>query len=140
MFRSAGRRRVVIWLVLGISLLFVLAMLVVVRPLGPPDGGLSESEAVKIARSNTYSTTPAHVTIARPAHFSEFANGSQTVAPDKWVWAISFTGTFPPASCGPKPLQPGQNAQYPQPQHSELVLIDYFNGDFISASVPSPIQ
>jgi hypothetical protein len=90
--------------------------------------------------ANAYSTTHARVTIARPAHFSEFANGSQTVAPDRWVWAFSFTGTFPPASCGPMPIQPGQTVKCPPPQHSELVLIDYFNGDFISASVPSPIQ
>ena len=137
MFKSAGRR-LRTWLVIG-SLLVVLAVLAVGRLLGAPDGGLSESDADKIALANAYSTTPAQVTIARPAHFSEFANGSQTVAPDKWVWAVSITGTFPPASCGPKPIQPGRQASCPPPQHSELVLIDYFNGDFISASVPSPI-
>jgi hypothetical protein len=132
-------RRPLAWAVsvlLGVLLLILLLGIL----LGPPYGGLSQAAAEKIAMANTYSTTPAHVTIARPGHFSEFANGSQAVAPDRWVWAISFSGTFPPASCGPKPIQPGLTAKCPAPQHSELVLIDYFNGDFISASVPSPIQ
>ncbi len=88
--------------------------------------------------TNAYSTTPALVTRARAARFSDFAHGDQTVAPGRWVWAVYFAGTFPPPSCGPAPM-PGQTVHCPAPQHSELVLIDYFNGQFISASVPAPM-
>lgn len=126
---------------LAIAISAVATLLVVALALnsmiGPPAGGLSQSAAEKIAATSTFSTTSPRVTLARLVRLSEFAQGNQAIGPGKWAWAVYFTGNFPPPSCGPFPLL-GQTAHCPAPEHTELVMIDYFNGRWISTSVPAP--
>jgi hypothetical protein len=108
---------------------------------GPPPTGISESRAVQIAKREVFSTSPLQLTVARRGQLREFRDGASDAAapPNRWVWAVVLSGSFPPASCGPAP-HPGQLRHYcPRPVHSALVVIDYVSGDFVMTSEPSPI-
>jgi hypothetical protein len=133
----ARRRKLLVTALVAIGLLVLIV--VSLRLFRPPDGGISQSAAEKIALAQSYSTTPARVTMAHTGHFRDYSHGDQSVPPDTWVWQVSISGTFPPPSCGPIPITPGQKVTCPPDQHSELVVIDYLTGAFLGASIPSPI-
>ena len=148
--RKRTGRQLVIGLLIAVLcscvcvVVFAIAWLAVKPLLSPPKGGLSQSAAESSAAGEAYSTTPVRVIFARPGRFSQFEGASKTVRPDTWVWAVSFSGTFLADSCGPEPTQPDQTVKCPPPgisapQHTKLVLIDYFSGRLIWASAPSPI-
>jgi len=100
---------------------------------GPPAGGLSKSEAIRIATrdARSASATPPHLILVRRGQWREFRDGAgDEAAPDRWVWAVVFTG-----------LYPGQGGPRSEPHfsHSRLVVIDYLSGAFVMAEEPSPI-
>jgi hypothetical protein len=107
---------------------------------GPPAGGLSESEAIKIASRDAQSasiTTP-HLVLVRHGQWSEFRDGAgDETSPNRWVWAMVFSGLYQ-GSGGP-PVLDGQPRREPVFVHSRLVVLDYVTGQFVMASEPSPI-
>jgi hypothetical protein len=64
---------------------------------GPPAGGLSESDAIKIASRDAQSasiTTP-HLVLVRRGQWSEFRDGAgDSTSPNRWVWAVVFSGLY----------------------------------------------
>lgn len=108
---------------------------------GPPAGGLSESEAIKIATrdARASSVTAPHLILARRGHLAEFRDGASDAAapPNRWVWAVVFSGQYP-SSGGPF-VPAGERQPGPVFSHSRLVVIDYRTGEFVMAQEPSPI-
>src|SRR5207237_8880767 len=146
--RKAGWRQLVVALLVGglcccVCVVAFGGAALAMQPLfRPPDGGLSQLAAEKIAAGDAYSTTPVRAILSRPARFSEVARGSHAVAPDTWVWAVTFGGTFTADTCGSEPTQSGQALKCPPPgipvpQHSKLGLIDYFSAAQFWDSVPA---
>ena len=107
---------------------------------GPPMGGLSEPEAIKIAARDAQasSATAPHLILARRGRWSEFRDGAgDETSPNRWVWAVVFSGLYQ-GSGGP-PVLDGQPPREPVFVHSRLVVLDYMTGQFVAASEPSPI-
>ena len=100
---------------------------------GAPLGGLTHEQAATAAREAIHEDQVTE-RWALPGPFLLFRAGS-TDAVSPWrrmVWAVSFSGTFQSASCGPAPL-PGQTAHCPSPGHTVNVIVDYVSGEFIQA-------
>lgn len=107
---------------------------------GPPGGGLSQSEATKIASRDAQSasiTTP-HLVLVRRGQWSEFRDGAgDETGRNRWVWAVVFSGLYR-GSGGPLGHD-GRPRREPEFVHSRLVVLDYMTGQFVMASEPSPI-
>jgi photosystem II stability/assembly factor-like uncharacterized protein len=94
----------------------------------PPAGGLSQAAAFAAAR-RAYPDARGVVS-GRVGQIRDFETGQRVVPPDRWVWAVVISGTFP-FSCGPAP-DPGQtHAPCPPPALTKTVLLDYATGKFI---------
>lgn len=97
---------------------------------GPPNGGLTEAQALSAARIAQPDATG--VVSARMGQMREFDTEQQLVAGDRWVWAVVVTGTFP-FSCGPAPL-PGESPHpCPSPATTRTVILDYRSGQFLES-------
>ena len=82
------------------------------------------------------STSPVLFLSSKAAHYGDFSDGGLAVDPNKWVWVVVFSGTFP-SHGGPVP-RPGETPS-PRPDHHTIMeFIDYSSGEFIQASIPSP--
>lgn len=126
--------RVGLGAMVGVSLLIGLCLMAL--EVGLPLGGLTRDQATSVAVHQLTSTTPASAQLAVPGPLVLFRDGAGAAAAPKYrmVWAITFSGTFPPASCGPPP-PPGEQPHCPPPNHTETVVIDYFSGEFIMAEI-----
>lgn len=97
-----------------------------------PAGGISRDHAIGIAARQIPSDPPATVQLASAGPMWKFAADAQT-SPNRFVWAVNFKGTYG-RSCGP------HNPNSPQPRHCApatnlTVILDYFDGSFIMASL-----
>src|SRR5690349_17190467 len=131
------RRRAVTGLVIVIAAaVLVAAGCLGVLEAGIPLGGISRSQAIAIAENRGFLPSDRQLSWAIPGPFTVFQGGgtSEVVPPYHLVWAVTFSGTFAPASCGP--FVPGKAPQCPPPNHTETVVLDYFDGTFIMAHSP----
>jgi hypothetical protein len=116
---------------LVVALVVVIGLLIAPE-IGVPLGGLTHAQASAAAREAIHAGS-ATERWALPGPFLFFRGGSTgAVSPgQRMVWAVSFSGTFPPASCGPVTSQPHQ---CPPPDHTVTVIVDYVSGAFIEAN------
>jgi hypothetical protein len=99
----------------------------------PPVGGISKPEAIAIATHQAYPTSTSQVRSAVPGPLWKFGHDVRS-SPNRWVWAVTFDGSFQPPSCGPY-VPPPAKPRCPLPEHTYVVILDYFTGDFIMASL-----
>jgi hypothetical protein len=120
---------------LGVVILIVVACLIALE-LGLPIGGLSRDQAIRAASRQIASTTPASVRMAIPGPLILLRAGEvDAVSPSyRMVWAITFNGTYEPASCGPFSIT-GSTQRCPPSDHTATVYVDYVNGTFIMATI-----
>jgi hypothetical protein len=130
------RRIVLVGLGVAVGVSLLMGLCLVTLKLGLPLGGLTRDQATSAAAHRLSSTTSTSAQWAVPGPLVFFRDGAGDAAAPKYrlVWAITFSGTFPPASCGPAP-SPGQQPRCPSPNHTETVVIDYFSGEFIMAEI-----
>jgi hypothetical protein len=105
---------------------------------GGPGPGLSQAQAVKVARVDAQqaSSTPVTFVSAASGPFSEFA-ASAVTDPGREVWAVVFRGTFPPVSCGPAAVPPATQAPCPAGNATIQIVIDYVTGKWILSETPA---
>jgi hypothetical protein len=115
----------------AVVLIVTIGLMIAVE-VGAPLGGLTHGQASSAAREAIHAG-PVTERLALPGLFLFFRDGSNdAVSPwRRMVWAVSFTGTFPPASCGPVTSQPHH---CPPPDHTVTVIVDYASGEFIEAN------
>lgn len=154
MKRAGPRVALVLLLIVAIGMGGTLLMLrgsvgLVVRSVAPcpagrasgpaPDHGpISQREVIAIACAQApSSTTPRRVLSVTSGILSGFMSGSTPagISPNRRVWAVLLSGTFPPASCGP-PAPRGTHHSCPSPEHTAHVVLDYHTGKFLTGSVP----
>jgi hypothetical protein len=104
----------------------------VMLQVGLPAGGLSRDRAIDMASRQVHSTSPTQISFANAGPLLMFGTDVSS-SPSRLVWAVNFSGTFPPSSCGP--YIPNAKPHCPPPNHHELVVLDYFDGTFIYASL-----
>jgi hypothetical protein len=100
-------------------------------------GGLSQHQAAVRATkfAQQMSTTPVTFVAATSGHLGDF--GVDYPSPDTAVWAVTFDGTFPPASCGPAVL-PGQSPHVcPAGNTTARVYLNYISGALILMGTPA---
>ena len=102
--------------------------------------GTGREEAVRRAWQEAHGDVTAVVS-AESGPYADFvdAESSPVVDSSHDVWAVVFSGTFPPASCGPARLDGEEGVACPAPNTSMLVILDYDTGDFIMAAAPAEI-
>jgi hypothetical protein len=124
---------------IGVALIAALVIALLVLS-GPPLGGISKNDAVKIAWHYAGTGGAVKLSTVRAGHFSEFRGSSfNGVTNDNhWVWAVSFSGKWS-GSCT-SPLIPGEDTCNHLANTSALVVLDYFSGDFLLEEIPSPIR
>ena len=127
-----ARRATVELVVLSGVALLLLAYCFVSPEAGAPAGGISRERAIAVAMNQAYSMSRSQVLDATPGPLSEFGHDAKS-SPDRWVWAVTFEGSFEPPSCGP--YRPGPPAPCPIRQHHYQVIVDYFTGQFIMVSL-----
>ena len=98
---------------------------------GAPAGGISRDEAIATAMRQGFPVTRSEVADATPGPLWEFGH-DVTSSPDRWVWAVTFKGSFEPPSCGP--YRPGPPAPCLVRQSHFQVILDYFTGKLVIAS------
>ena len=101
-----------------------------------PSSSVTESEALSVAFRNSASTTPLRVLSVARTTFGAAMPTSAVAPADTPVWALTLSGTFPPASCGP--AEATSHACAP-PATSALVLVDATSGAWLSAETPAPV-
>jgi hypothetical protein len=99
----------------------------------PPVGGISKDQTIAVAMRQVHSTSGSQVRSAEPGQLSKFGHDALS-SPNRWVWAVTFNGKFELGSCGPY-VAPPARPHCPQPEHTYMVILDYFTGDFIMASL-----
>lgn len=106
----------------------------------PPASGLSQSQAIEAARqfAEPHSGSLA-VDSARSGPFVSLGSGIvlQGVPSDHWVWAVTFTGSFPAGCASPSPAGPASAAS-PCPSAiltHDIVVIDYVDGRLLVSSL-----
>jgi hypothetical protein len=94
--------------------------------------GLSQSQAIEIASEHV--PADAHVTSVRSGTFGQFAGQGDLpeVARDRLVWAVAFTRGYQ-GECVISP-----DAQHCPPNATAMVVIDFFNGEFVTSEMPAP--
>ncbi len=99
-----------------------------------PPGGISRDQAIRMAshQGMAQSTTPTEVSWAKAGPLSQFGRDPYS-APNRLVWAITFTGSFRWASCGP--YNPNGPTRCPLPARHATVILDYFSGAFVTGSL-----
>ncbi len=118
------------------AIISVVAATVGILEAGLPVGGLSRNQAIAIADRQVYSEPGKQVRWAVPGPFGLFRDHATDAVspPARLVWAVAFSGTFPPPSCGP--FNPNGNPPHcPPPDHTETIILDYFTGQFIMGSL-----
>jgi hypothetical protein len=115
------------------------AVLSLAAACGSPSGGLSEQQAVSKATTpaQQMSSTPVAFVSAASGHLGDFDSGVRYPSPNTEVWAVTFSGTFPPVGCGPATL-PGQPAHgCPAANTSTRVYLNYTSGALLLESTPA---
>src|SRR5437588_7166389 len=66
-----------------------------------PPGGISRDQAIRMAshQAMVQSTTPTEVSWAKAGPLSQFGRDPYS-SPNRLVWAVDLSGTFPRPSCG----------------------------------------
>ncbi len=104
----------------------------------PANAGISESQAIEVARqqAQVQSSTTVGLMQVKAGKFRDFRGGStDAVAPgDTKVWAITFSGTFM-GSGGPACPSAEACDRTVTYNHTITVILDYSSGAFIMASV-----
>ena len=105
-----------------------------------PRGGLTFAGAIAAAeREGRNLSAAVSVESLEAGHVEEFGSLSGS-PPTRWVWSVVLRGTFGPPSCGALPF-PGSHAACtpPPPATSARLILDYFTGAFLVASIPAPL-
>lgn len=129
-------RRLVVGLVVGLALAACSSPVpsgATTRPLATPapapSGGIPADHAVAIAREHV----PPRLALVgvRAERFEPGAGATtETGAPNRWVWAVTFSGDVTVCS-------PSGSCLSPRPGTS-TVYLDYFTGDFLTTVASSP--
>ena len=101
----------------------------------PPDG-LSGDVAVAAALSHVTATGPVTALSGVAGPYENVVGGASPVAPDRWVWAIVFSGEVRSQGCPPTRSEPVGACGPPAP--TQLIVIDYTDGSFIESDAPAP--
>lgn len=123
------------WLRAAVGVLGLAALLVTALG-GSAGDGLTEQQAVALARAQAQAMSPTPVSLisVSSGRLGAFETGNYEV--DHEVWAVSFSGTFMEASCGP----PGPSPSCPCPNTSIGIFLDVSAGAFVVAEMPAPGQ
>lgn len=101
----------------------------------PPPGGLTSGAAIAQAQQHAEPHDGALAVVsATPGEFRSLGGGivMKDVAPDRWVWAVTFSGSFR-APCG-TPVAGAPGCSSGAVVTHETVVIDYLTGALIVAS------
>ena len=101
----------------------------------PPDG-LSADAAVAAGLSHVTAIGPVTARSGVAGPYENVVGGASPVAPDRWVWAIVFSGDIRSPGCPPPPSEPVGACGPAAP--TQLVVIDYIDGSFIESDAPAP--
>jgi hypothetical protein len=104
-----------------------------------PSGGISADSAVALARTHVTMTTLVDVSagtfatlLGSPGRDHGVGAPIGAASPDRWVWAVTFSGDI--AICNPL-----GSCLSPRPA-TGTVYLDYFTGDFLESSTMSPAR
>lgn len=97
-----------------------------------PNGGLDRAQAIARAMPAVAdSTTPVTVLRAEAVRYRDVVAGVEAAAADRWVWSVTFRGTFPALHC------PSGQATCVGTTSRQLVL-DYVTGEKLREVSPAP--
>ena len=99
-----------------------------------PPGGISRDQAIRMAshQAMVQSTTPTKVSWARAGPLSQFGRDPYS-SPNRLVWAVDLSGTFPRPSCGA--YNPNGPTHCEAQARHATVILDYFSGAFVTGSL-----
>jgi hypothetical protein len=96
-----------------------------------PPAGISEIEAIGKATQVDANLTGSGIVLSAVAgHYADVGPRGGDVAGDRWVWAVTFAGTFVPADCPSGAFCPA----YPS---TELVVLDFGDGSTLIQVSPA---
>jgi hypothetical protein len=110
-----------------------LAVLVLMTACGGSLLGISRQKAVALARVRAQQVSSTPVSLVRAASGPSGAFQTGTPRPHRMVWAVTFSGTFTPPSCGPAGLPPHT---CPLSVHTVRIFLDAGSGAFIFGEYP----
>ncbi|HEV2005120.1 MAG TPA: hypothetical protein VGQ85_00770 [Candidatus Limnocylindrales bacterium] len=100
-----------------------------------PPSGMAESAAIEAAIrvGKGQAIGPVTVTSVVAGPYVVVGPAGGDVAGDRWVWAVSLSGNFAPLDC-----YTGGGTSCVPSRSSELVVLGYLDGTFLSAVSPAP--
>ena len=116
--------------ILGLSL----AVLVLMTACGGSLRGIPRQKAVALARVRAQQVSSTPVSLVRAASGPSGAFQTGTPRPQRMVWAVTFSGTFTPPSCGPAGSPPHT---CPLSVHTVRIFVDAASGAFIFGQYPA---